>query len=82
MNAMPVLSHRDRPDEVHCTLRARAATFGRSTEAEGADILQNAVRPEGQMKLGSLLAEIGRSLDGVDLHIQRDKNPADLPKFE
>jgi hypothetical protein len=34
-------------------------------------ILENAVRPEGRIKLGSLLAEIGREAGGVDLHIER-----------
>jgi len=57
---MAVLTMRNLPAEVHRALRVRAAQHGRSTEAEVRDILESAVRPEGRVKLGSLLAEIGR----------------------
>ncbi|HEX3843880.1 MAG TPA: Arc family DNA-binding protein [Steroidobacteraceae bacterium] len=57
---MAILTVRNLPDEVHRALRVRAAQHGRSTEAEVRDILESAVRPEGRIKLGSLLAEIGR----------------------
>ena len=57
---MAVLTVRNLPAEVHRALRVRAAQHGRSTEAEVRDILESAVRPEGRVKLGSLLAEIGR----------------------
>ncbi len=57
---MAMLTVRNLPDEVHRALRIRAASHGRSTEAEVREILEAAVKPEGRLKLGSLLAEIGR----------------------
>ncbi|MBN3787180.1 Arc family DNA-binding protein [Burkholderia sp. Ac-20353] len=79
---MPVITVRNLPDEVHRALRIRAAQHGRSTEAEVRDILEQAVRPEGRLKLGTLLAEIGREAGGVDLDIQRDKTPTEPMSFE
>lgn len=73
---------RNIPDETHRALRVRAATHGRSTEAEIRAILESAVRPEGRIKLGSLLAEIGREAGGVDLEIERDRTPAEPVSFE
>ena len=78
---MPALTVRNVPDEVHRALRMRAAAHGRSTEAEMRDILAAAVKPEGRIKLGSLLAEIGRNLGGADLKIERDQTPAEPMKF-
>ncbi|MDR8919069.1 hypothetical protein FEP54_04562 [Burkholderia multivorans] len=46
------------------------------------DILEQAVLSEGRVKLGTLLAEIGREAGGVDLDIQRDKTPTDPMSFE
>jgi plasmid stability protein len=57
---MAILTVRNLPAEVHRALRVRAAQHGRSTEAEVRDILESAVKPEGRVNLGSLLAEIGR----------------------
>ncbi|KVP38473.1 FitA-like ribbon-helix-helix domain-containing protein [Burkholderia ubonensis] len=79
---MPVITVRNLPDEVHRALRIRAAQHGRSTEAEVRDILEKAVQPEGRVKLGTLLAEIGREIGGVDLDIQRDKTPTEPMSFE
>ncbi|KWO58133.1 plasmid stability protein [Burkholderia ubonensis] len=79
---MPVITVRNLPDEVHRALRVRAAQHGRSTEAEVRDILEKAVQPEGRVKLGTLLAEIGREIAGVDLDIQRDKTPTEPMNFE
>ncbi|KVG35082.1 plasmid stability protein [Burkholderia ubonensis] len=79
---MPVITVRNLPDEVHRALRVRAAQHGRSTEAEVRDILEKAVQPEGRVKLGALLAEIGREIGGVDLDIQRDKTPTEPMSFE
>jgi len=56
---MAMLTVRNVPDEVHRALRVRAAAHGRSTEAEVRDILETAVKPEGRVKLGSLLADLG-----------------------
>ncbi|KVN36733.1 plasmid stability protein [Burkholderia pyrrocinia] len=79
---MPVITVRNLPDEVHRALRVRAAQHGRSTEAEVRDILEKAVRPEGRVKLGTMLAEIGREAGGVDLDVQRDKTPTEPIDFE
>ncbi|WP_431824745.1 FitA-like ribbon-helix-helix domain-containing protein [Burkholderia sp. F1] len=79
---MPVITVRNLPDEVHRALRIRAAQHGRSTEAEVRDILEKAVQPEGRLKLGTLLAEIGREIGGVDLDIQRDTTPTEPMNFE
>jgi plasmid stability protein len=80
---MAVLTVRNLPDEVHRALRMRAAMHGRSTEAEVRTILEDAVRPEGHVKLGSSLADIGRraKLSDEDFAVfaQRDKSPADAP---
>ncbi len=78
---MAVLTVRKVPDEVHRALRVRAARQGRSTEAEVREILRLAVKPAERIKLGSILADIGREFGGVDLDIQRDKTPARPLKF-
>ncbi len=79
---MASVTVRNLPDETHRALRVRAATHGRSTEAEIRAILENAVHPEGRIKLGTLLAEIGREVGGIDLKIERDKTPAEPMSFE
>ena len=84
---MAMLTVRNLPDEVHRALRIRAATHGRSTEAEVRAILANAVKPEGRMKLGSLLAEIGRRARLTDdeaavFEQMREKTPARPVSFE
>lgn len=57
---MASITIRNLPVETHRALKVRAARHGRSTEAEIRDILEKAAKPEGRIKLGSLLAEIGR----------------------
>ena len=79
---MASVTVRNLPDETHRALRVRAAMHGLSTEAEIRVILENAVRPDGRIKLGSLLAEIGREIGGVDLEIERDRTPAAPVSFE
>lgn len=79
---MAVLTVRNIPDEVHRALRVRAARHGRSTEAEVREILENAVKPEGRIKLGSFLVQIGQELGGVDLSIHRDQTAAEPLSFE
>ncbi|MBO9331280.1 Arc family DNA-binding protein [Achromobacter xylosoxidans] len=79
---------RNIPEEVHRALRARATTHGRSTEAEVRSILEQAARPEGRVKLGSLLASIAREAGGLNdveaeaINRVRDKTPADPLRFE
>jgi plasmid stability protein len=57
---MAMLTVRNVTDEVHRALRVRAAQRGHSMEAEVRDILESAVSPQGRVKLGSLLADMGR----------------------
>jgi plasmid stability protein len=84
---MAALTIRNLPAETHRALRVRAAQHGRSTEAEIRDILEKAARPEGRIKLGSLLAAIGREagLTNQDVEViqrRRDQTPADPMTFE
>jgi antitoxin FitA len=79
---MASVTVRNLPEETHRALRVRAATHGRSTEAEIRAILEAAVHPEGRVKLGTLLAEIGREVGGIDLEIERDKTPTEPMSFE
>ena len=78
---MASVTVRNLPDETHHALRVRAATHGRSTEAEIRTILENAVRPEGRVKLGTLLADIGREVGGIELDIERERSPAEPLEF-
>jgi antitoxin FitA len=68
---MPAVTIRNISDETHRALRARAAYHGRSTEAEIRDILEAAVRPSERVKLGSLLAAIGRDAGYQTLTLKR-----------
>jgi plasmid stability protein len=84
---MPSVTVRNLSDEVHRALRVRAAQHGRSAEAEIREILENAVQPEGRVKLGSLLANIGRKINLSDdefsiFEQSRDKSPAKPVDFQ
>lgn len=57
---MAMLTIRNITDEVHRALRVRAAQRGHSMEAEVREILESAVSPQERVKLGSLLADMGR----------------------
>jgi len=75
---MAMMTVRNLPDEVHRALRVRAAVHGHSTEAEVRAILQEVVKPQGRIKLGSLLSDIGRRADLQDEDLavfERDKTP-------
>ncbi|MCW8308878.1 Arc family DNA-binding protein [Acidiphilium sp. PA] len=84
---MTALTIRNLPAETHRALRVRAAEHGRSTEAEIRDILEKAARPEGRIRLGSLLAAIGREAgltneDVESIRQNRDQTPAAPMTFE
>mgnify|MGYP003379213456 FL=1 len=85
---MPSITIRNVPDEVHRAIRVRAAMHGRSAEAEIRDILEQAAKPEGRLKLGSLLASIAREAGGLtdaeaeQINQLRDKTPAKPMGFE
>jgi plasmid stability protein len=83
---MAMLTVRNLPDEVHRTLRLRAAQHGQSMEAEVRDILEAAVNPAGRVKLGSLLLEIGQEARLTDEEFAifesvRDKAPSPTVDF-
>ncbi len=84
---MAMMTVRNIPDEVHRAIRVRAAMHGCSTEAEVRAILEASVKPEGRIKLGSMLAEIGRQAKLTDEELAvieqlRDMTPAKPVSFE
>ncbi len=84
---MAMLTVRNISDEVHRALRMRAAHHGHSMEAEVREILESAISPAGSVKLGSLLADMGRQAKLTDQEFAvfeqvRDKTPARPVKFE
>jgi len=84
---MAMLTVRNISDEVHRALRMRAAQRGHSMEAEVREILESAVSPEGRVKLGSLLADMGRRAKLTDEEFAvfeqvRNKAPARPVSFE
>jgi plasmid stability protein len=79
---MVAITVRNIPEETHRALRARAAAHGRSTEAEIRAVLDEAVRPEGRLKLGSAIRAIVEPLGGFDLEIIRDQTPPRIVSFE
>jgi plasmid stability protein len=79
---MPVVTVRNLPEETHRALKVRAAQHGRSTEAEIREILEQAVRPQTRVKIGSELAAFGRGSDGLDLDVTREPEPTEPAAFE
>jgi plasmid stability protein len=84
---MATVTVRNLPDEVHRALRVRAATHGRSTEAEIRHILELTVRPPERLRLGTALAELSRRVGLTDNDITafeqaRNQTPAEPVKFE
>lgn len=83
---MAMLTVRNLPDEVHRALRVLAAGHNRSTEAEVRAILEEAVKPRGRLKLGSLLADIGQQIRLTDEEValinQRDQSVPHSVSFE
>jgi plasmid stability protein len=84
---MAMLTVRNLPEEVHRALRVRAARRGHSMEAEVREILESALNPQGRLKLGSLLADMGRRARLTDEEFAvfeqvRSKAPARALDFE
>ena len=85
--AVAMLTVRNLSDEVHRALRARAAQHGQSMEAEVREILETAISPRGRVKLGSLLADMGRQAKLSEEEFAvfeqvRDKTPSRPMSFE
>ncbi|MFA7668332.1 MAG: hypothetical protein WCX93_03195 [Burkholderiaceae bacterium] len=63
---MGAVTIRNVPEEVHRAIQVRAAQNGRTFQAEICEILATVVKPEGRVKLGDLLADIGRKVKLTD----------------
>lgn len=84
---MAMLTVRNIPDPVHRALRMRAAGHGHSMEAEVREILESAVAPQGRVRLGSLLADMGQKAKLTDEEFAvfeqaRDKAPSRAVSFK
>lgn len=82
---MRAVTIRNVPEEVHRAIRVRAAQSGRTLQAEMREILATAVKPEGRVKLGDLLASIGRKMQLTDEEMavfEHDHSPARIASFE
>jgi antitoxin FitA len=79
---MSAVTIRKLSPETHRALKLRARRHGRSTEAEIRAILDAAVKPAGEIGIGSALAALGRRFRGVDLEIERDPAPARPMRLE
>ncbi len=67
---MAAVTIRNLSEEVHRALKLRAAQHRRSTEAEMRAILEAAVRPEGRLRIGSALSELGRAAGLVNADVE------------
>jgi antitoxin FitA len=81
---MAAVTIRNLSDETHRALKLRAARNNRSAEAEMRTILEDAARPAGRLRLGTMLTEIslkiGLTNADVDaLDQMRDTTPAEPP---
>lgn len=84
---MAAVTIRNLSEEAHRALKVRAALHNRSAEAEMRAILEAAARPEGRLRLGTALREIGKKYDITNADIEaieqvRDTRPAEPMKFE
>lgn len=78
---MPAVLVRNLTVETHRALKRRAKLHGSSTEAEIRAILDEAVRAEHEVGLGTLLQEFGRKY-GTLPEIKRDQTPLEPAIFE
>jgi plasmid stability protein len=83
---MAAVTIRNLSDAAHRALKVRAARHKRSTEAEMRAILEAAARPEGRLRLGTALSEIGRKhgvtradIEALEQALEqvRDRRPAE-----
>ena len=84
---MAAVTIRNLSEETHRALKVRAARHDRSTEAEMRAILEAAVLPEGRLRLGSALSEMGRRIGLANEDVEaveraRDSRPAQPMRFE
>jgi len=79
---MAAVTIRKISEETHRAIKARAKAKGRSAEAEMRAILDEAVRPEERIKVGSAIRALVMKHGGFDLHIERDQTAAGTVSFE
>jgi antitoxin FitA len=84
---MPAVTIPDLSEEAHRALKVRAARHNRSAEAEMRAILEEAALPEGRLRLGTALSEIGRKhgitkADVEAIEQVRDRRPAEPMTFD
>lgn len=77
---MAAVTIRKLPERTRLALKLRAARSGRSTEAEIRAILEAAIASE--VRIGSALLALGRSIGGVRLSLKRDRSPVETARFE
>ena len=82
---MPAMTIRKLSEETHRALKRRAKQNGRSAEAEARAILDESLRPEQQVGLGTAIHELARKyavdLAEIDFDALRDKTPAGYVDF-
>jgi antitoxin FitA len=84
---MPAVTIRNLSGEAHRALKVRAAQHNRSAEAEMRAILEAAVRPEGRLRLGTVLADMSRKIGLSNADVEAldqacDNKPAEPLRFE
>jgi len=79
---MAAVTIRNLDDDIHGALKQRAASKGRSTEAEIRIILREAVYPKKRILLGDELAALGKRLGGIDLTFERSSEPIEPAEFD
>jgi antitoxin FitA len=84
---MPAVTIRNLSEATRRALKVRAAQHNRSTEAEMRAILEEAVRPEGRLRLGTALAAMSRKIGLTNADVEaleraRDAKPAEPLRFE
>jgi plasmid stability protein len=83
---MAAVTIRNLSKETHRALKVRAAQHNRSAEAEMRAILEAAVRPEGRLRLGTALSEIGQKYGVTKADVEaleqvRDTRPSEPMRF-
>ena len=71
---------RNLPDEIHRALKMRAASHGRSLEAEVRAIIESKIQDFDSMGLGSKLGNLGKNLQGYHFDIALSSAPKKMVK--
>jgi plasmid stability protein len=84
---MVAMTIRNIPEELHRALKLRAAQNNRSAEAEVRALMEEKLRPEARLKLGTALAAISRDIGLTNADIEalqelRTVQPAEPLRFE